>query len=282
MVLIKALIARGWTFGKAVASHTLETPRVASDIDLVERKPYLQCLLFLSDMFDKGMTGLSSTQAPKYYSAVLKAASPGDVAVGHDQKYYEAILKGQSQPMADLDNGQSDVVVMQGRRSAMPQSGDEQPDMEFDAEPWQAVSAMPLRGSVHAIADHEHPAADSIIGQGQRHRHELDQLLHSVPGLTFRLDEHLEPNQPGHYRRYVVRCPLAGCRHKMEDLGRTCKKTRNIGPSQTSLGPKEPLAYLAVWANHAEQHKSADEHIKWRPSSAQVREYMLAAGWLIA
>ena len=105
VVVVKALVAKGWQFGQAVPLHTLETPPIASDKDMVERKPYLQCLLFLADMLDKGLGALSSKEAPAYYSCVLNSPAPGDIAVGQTRRYYEAILNGQ-QPHAatQVDN----------------------------------------------------------------------------------------------------------------------------------------------------------------------------------
>ena len=92
------------------------------------------------------------------------------------------------------------------------------------------------------------------------------------------IDEHLEAGQPGHYKRYQVICPLCNSGHRRHNM--TCSKSRNIGTGQTrSFGRMEPLAYLAVWAERAEQFPSAAAHIAYRPSLADVKAYMLGRGW---
>lgn len=273
MVIIKALKATGWKFGTAVPCHTLDTPAIARQKDPVERKAYLQCLLFLPDIIGKGLAALSSKEVPLYYSCVLKSCSPGDIPVGRDRKFYLALMNGLTEPEAALHgDGHGDIIMTHNKGSVM-QSDEEEQTGSLDAEdPWHSAPIANAGG-------HEDPVTDDVLisHDGKPQQPDLTEL---VPGLAIRLDERLKPGQPGHYRRYVVRCPHAACRHKFAHPGRTCKKTRNIHVAQTKLGPYEPLAYLAVWARDAERHASADEHTKWRPSDEQVRAYMVEAGWL--
>ena len=72
--------------------------------------------------------------------------------------------------------------------------------------------------------------------------------------------------------RYKVLCPLAKSGQAVCH-GEGCAKRRNRGANQTSLGPKEPLAYLACWARAARGFPDAKKHVAWAPSRREVAEY---------
>ena len=106
----------------------------------------------------------------------------------------------------------------------------------------------------------------------QRQRRDPIAFLDGTPVFE---DIHLEPGQPGHYKRYSVVCPLCASSHP------GCGKRRNIGPSQTKMfGPKEPLAYLGCWIRASMLFENKDGHLAHRPSKEEVKAFMAEHGWL--
>ena len=92
-----------------------------------------------------------------------------------------------------------------------------------------------------------------------------------------RVEEHLRPGTPGHYRRYTTVCPLARTGHCAVNA---CGKRRNCGSTQMgSLGPAAPEAFLMVWRERASAFQSKAEHQRWSPTWSEVRRYMLAQNW---
>ena len=102
------------------------------------------------------------------------------------------------------------------------------------------------------------------------------EVVASASGVDIMLDVHKEPGQPGHYRRVVVRCPC-----HVEEGRPPCSRTRNWGTSQTAyLGHMEPVAALAIWLNSTPQFTSRGTHMKYYPTSEDIKATMEERGWL--
>ena len=82
-------------------------------------------------------------------------------------------------------------------------------------------------------------------------------------------------NGPPQYTRYIVDCPLAG----NDPLHAKCKKHRNAGPAQCTLGAWEPIAFLCLWHCAAGQCATRADHIKHMPKANAVRDFMKTNGW---
>ena len=83
-----------------------------------------------------------------------------------------------------------------------------------------------------------------------------------IEGNALRLDKHA----PRGYRRLVITCPV----HP------GCKKHRGLGHNQCkALGPREPMAFLAVWARTADpDHDSKYRIERAKPSLADMKQWL--------
>jgi hypothetical protein len=274
-MILKALQKAGWTIGDADDMHTAMSRKVAGQGG-PEMKSYWQCLLELPRLFANGVEGVRSRQHPLYYTALCNTKTPSLVLPGMKVSYYTAIVQGASPTDAAMAGAPSKPQVMI--------DGDDSDDLICVSGPssgssWHAperagTCATPEAKSPENVAEDPEDALVSIAKPTGFRQHAA---ITGIPGLTLLFDEHLTPGQAGHYRRVAVMCPLCDSGHK-RDI--PCKKYRNIGEAQSSLGPQEPVAYLAVWAGQAQRFATAKQHIAFRPSPEVVKEYMRSHGWL--
>ena len=273
MILMRALRDTGWITGKAPVLHTAISRKVYA---IGGPKSYMQCLLELARPLEAGIEGVRSGQHALYYSALVTTRTPSLVLPDMKVAYYTAIVKGaspvdvalecapsQSEVLADEDDG-GDIVCT----SASSWSARHGQDRAVNHATQEA--AMPM------LVMEEGDTEDIIATAGPT-TYLQHVALTGIPGLTLLQDEHLTPGQAGHYRRVAVMCPLCDSLHKRD---KPCKKYRNVGVAQTRLGPQEPVAFLAVWAANARRFTTARHHIAFAPSPAQVEEYMRSKGWL--
>ena len=81
------------------------------------------------------------------------------------------------------------------------------------------------------------------------------------------------------YARFGVRCPLADSRHACASA---CFRWRNAGPQQTIMfGILEVVGYLGAWLRSADLFSSKAAHKAYRPSSADVLDYLLSGGYIV-
>lgn len=276
MIVVRALRDNGWRAGHADAMHTATSSKV-NDMGGPEMKNYWQCLLELPRLLEHGLEGVCSRQHPLYYTALRSTKTPSLVLPDMKVSYYTAIVQGASPLDAAMGcaPGKSQVIVDE----------DDSDDVIFMSRPSAGSSRQGQERAgthaTHAAAMHPKRDADDpedvVVFTAQPTGVPPHVALTGVPGLTLLHDEHLKPGQAGHYRRVKVMCPLCDSLHKRDN---PCQKYRNLGPAQTALGPQEPVAYLAVWAGSAQRFTTASQHIAFRPSPAQVKEYMRSQGWL--
>ena len=283
IVVLRALKDAGWNIGHADDMHTAMSRQVF-DQGGPEMKSYWQCLLELPQLLATGIEGVCSRQHPLYYAALRSTQTPASVLPNMKVSYYIAIMQGvppvdaaircapgKSRVMTDKEDSDEDAIFGQWTGVTGTSAGSSGHGQERAGTHTTQTPAMP-REMVAEDPDDIMVSTASSSGFG----HQAAPI--GIPGLSLIHDEHLRPGQPGYYRRVAVMCPLCDSTHARD--ANPCKKYRNMGVAQTALGAQEPVAYLAVWARHADRFATAKEHIAFRPSHEQVKSYMRSQGWL--
>ena len=283
LIILRSLKAQGWTQGHPPAIHTAHTAKVCW-FGGCELQSYWTCLLHIGQLIQSGLSGLRSDQRTVYYSCLLQSASPKDVLLDQPADYYTAAIEGSSSTAPAIGDDDVEVDVPMASLTAPA----------IACQP-VTVSRVPNTARIGRILDYidrplDIPPPEDPGGSSSSSSDESDRPIASgsracqpdigdlVPGLRIKIDEHLKAGQPGHYKRYQVTCPLCMSGHWRNKM--VCSKSRNIGAGQTrSFGDREPVAYLAVWAERAEQFVSAAAHMAYQPSYADIDAYMERRGW---
>ncbi len=260
----------------APASHTSD-----STLALGARDSYLQCLLVLDDLSSRGLLALPSGQCAAYYRLVLRAASPDKVPVGGSVGQYRAL-----QDMATagpevaisagaLDEAGSDMdIPIAGKAGRAPLLGQQVAgQLARPVSPARALGAEVTESSAGSSSSSTASSTSSVASSVSDDEVApcTETLRPLPPGIS--LDEHLQPGQLGHYKRLLIKCPLAHSQHW--DADRPCQKYRGLGEGQMrQFGQREPEAYLSAWAAGAGQFESRGAHVRWAPPVAAVRAAM--------
>lgn len=312
--MIERLTRGGWARGQAPALHDATTARIFGQDKFATKKNYLQCLLAENLLRQRGLSALPSGQSSWYYRAVLSAERPAGVPRDGTAKVYKALVCGDGQGKeAAGDGGQGgrfaicDISASDGssdsddsmlpfslpgalarEESAVVSDNDAParlaagPSMGPIGQSPDDMPCRPLRGASSSSSETQSISDD--IGQEVVSFGPDGQLLPLIGARSplnecIRVEEHLRPGTPGHYRRYTTVCPLARTGHCAVIA---CGKRRNCGASQMgSLGPAAPEAFLMVWREQASAFQSKAEHQRWSPTWAEVRRYMVAQGWSV-
>ncbi len=142
------------------------------------------------------------------------------------------------------------------------------------------VPAVAVAASAAPAAAREARVEEPVVGSAPARRSQRPLITH-LEGVPVWEDVHGTPGSAGGYRRFFVRCPLAGGAHEMGGQCGPCAKRRGTGPAQTAgIGPMEPFAYLGVWLRRASDFASRGEHVRYRPSPDTVAAYARERGWL--
>lgn len=281
------------------------------------RKHYFQCLIAAEQLRLRGLLALPSGESAWYYRAVLASEVPASVPRGLRVDGYRALMAGcgqdaicierdgptvgflQDDSSSDESTASSDAVIAHG----LPTSS----DSVFLPGPEDSTPLPPsLPGAMSGGQGGEAPAsATGSLGQvavasssaSSSSGTDADVAGQSVAALVagggqvgahddprppahdcIKVEEHLRPGMPGHYRRYTTVCPLARSGH----CGVVpCGKRRNCGQAQMGrLGPAAPEAFLMVWRAAASSFVDKSAHQRWSPTEAEVRRYMVQEGWL--
>jgi hypothetical protein len=285
LVVLRLLGRQGWSRGQLPDWHTETSDKTFGQEKFVHRKPYLQCLLILDQLRQRGLQELSSSQPIAYYRALLHSPSPASIPLGKKcDEYIVAMAR-------DVARGHVSPLAMEALMA--PCSDVEEEDTfegNFD-DPASGEEALPQdRPIVCPVSEGQLVVATDTPGQLAYRMDSVDVSgivvnlgwpFEYVPRLrNVRLEEHLQPGQPGHYRRLIMTCPLAHCRHRQAGKGE-CQKKRNIGQSQTAaFGDREPEAFLGAWAAAASQFEARQSHVRWAPPRNVVRDFMVSQNWL--
>ena len=298
--------------------HDATTVRQFGQAKFANKKYYLQCLLVYEQLCHKGLVALPSGQSSWYYRAVLASPHPSGVATGAPVQAYKALLFGDGQ-VEDADGDGPPGAVLgicdSSRSDDASDVDDEALSLAVAGSPADPVAReasdqfpLALRdagqfvvpmlhaswpGGARTVAsprrsqDSDSSSEASSGGSGQ-------EIVSLAPGggllapgqarapvnSCIRVEEHLLPGTPGHYRRYTTVCPLASSGHCAVVA---CGKRRNCGSAQMgSLGPAAPEAFLMVWREQAAAFRSKADHQRWSPTWAEVRRYMIDHGWSVS
>ncbi len=278
-VLLQRLSSLGWTPGLAPAIHTDDSDRHFGVRGFVRGRRYLQCLLHWNDLRQRGLTALRSDQHPNFYQRVLESAKPSEVpcdlpAIAYKDPNFgvAAALMSLEEDAAKDAEGESDssLVVTGGTcmRIAVPSSRPPQravasvlaiPETTANTEDSAVQRNQETSSSSSSSSSASSSESSLPVTSAPRARD-----AEVVPGLS--VEEHLTRDEPGHYRRFCMQCPLFFRSHP------GCRKKRNRGPNQTAtFGEREPEAFLFAWASAAQRFATSAEHIRFIPSAAEVR-----------
>lgn len=221
-----------------------------------------------------------------YYMALLKLSDPKGVPTGKQAKFYETLIQNHGNADAvDTDSDSSDIVMASAPVLAQTVSwrstdvltakiGDRRRPEQVPAH--SILSSLTMPGNVEGDGDtgndHSHTSEESqssdsdidICAQAQ-HQDVYQPFQHVFPIV---MDSHLQPGEPGHYKRLMIKCPLSTCQHFDH---RPCQKYRSLGPGQMrQFGHCEPEAYLVAWADAAKLFARRHEHMQHRPSPNDI------------
>ena len=277
--LLLFLTAQGWKRQAAPASHTPTAIKAFGMSGFVTRKAYLKCLCVLDELFQRGLMQLCSRQPMSYYKLVARSSAPATVIMGKTHVEYTQLLAIVGDPC--------DTSLR-----VAPGSGDEADDASVNREDSEGECSANLgvAGLSSKDSAQQHDSGRSLSSSVLIPPAPSDDALFDVDGpMVFhtdssaplvgglRLDVHLEPGQRGHYRRWVMPCPLRHCQHVGGKY--PCQRNRSMGPGQIAhFGQREPEAFLGCWAEAAHRFPSRARHMGWSPSVAQVREYIQRHG----
>ncbi len=313
LIILESLLNDGWAIGDRTEPHAIhDGQRVIASVDCVDCKCYLQCLVAMHTLEQRGLQTLPIHQHNLYYKLVLGSERPADIACGQPVKAYAALLAGgvaasalevhaaiaqdhiEDRPFScrnlalpepttrrTVHSSAIGARVPQEERVALMNLAWAQPSLATSAEdaaPSQDVPpAEPLR------------AAEMAQGHGGFDDPPTDDVPFTASGSLTALPASWVEGQPvhcevrnvpgeAHYRRYSVRCPLSCTAH----AGKTpCMKRRGAGPAQCArFGDLEPIAFLGAWLKSAPRHLNRAAHVNSAPTPQQVEAYMRHRGWL--
>lgn len=123
-LVIEELQRTGWrrsTPERIATPITEPTPSVWS-FGKVRCRPYLQCVLFLPSLFEKGLKRLTHSAATSYYALLLRSDRPGEVPTrGKASAYHSMLLSAAAQSEMPLPaTGMNDFVFSDDEGPAMP------------------------------------------------------------------------------------------------------------------------------------------------------------------
>jgi len=295
VAILKCLSLRGWSVGPPPAFHVIDSPKHFGTANFVKFRHYLQCLVDIDKIWQRGLTMLSSQQPALYYQCVLAAAAPCAVATNKSDVYYKSLLGSDAEPVPikDIDSDSSDPVLPSGpipakkprlgtARASMSQltSVPDTPKQQVDSghaahEVAAAPSEAAKQNSMDPVPHSEGLSDDMPIAMDT----EVDAVYVPWPtGQLVTVDCHLRPGDVGHYKRLLIKCPLTGCTHFGHNV---CQKYRSLSHAHmATFGPREPEAYLIAWAEAASSFTDRASHMRHRPSIAAVREVIVR--WSLA
>ena len=276
ILLWEALRDAGWSAQDGVVLHDREG-RTYQRSSKAARKEYLRVRLRWREL---ALPGMPSDRPGTYYRCVLQG-----LAVPHDQPaaYYASQLRAASGAEAVARAPQLEDVVapaaasQASRRRPRPAAGEDVVEtLDSEPPPGSPVAVGADAAECSSASDStssstEDPTSDPAETSETEPEGAEDVVdaepsgapASSWPSTLEGVHLGLEV-RPGQYERLAVRC-----RYHTD-----CTKRRNTGAAQTtSLGPREPLAFLATWLQ-AGSSCSRAEHRVLRPALADQRAWL--------
>lgn len=284
LVLLQGLKGSGWEERPAPPAHNMSTPKHFGTANYVMRRHYLQCLLSLASLVERGLVSLPSGQSPAYYKSVLTcqdlaalSAEPGTsstrpraaVQDGDSMDEDVVVRAPRGAPQLREALGQcAGGAVSAGRRGHLDRS------LDVPQCPRQprgvAAPGMPGRVSSSSSSSSSKGSGDDVDSDDVVAPAPVGHALPYLPSpYRITLDVRRSPGEPGHYRRLCIQCPASGTGHYHP--GRLCKRYRNMGPAQCSrYGEREPELFLLAWADAHARFPDRAQHVAFQPTVADV------------
>lgn len=313
ILIIDELLRRGWRHGNRKEPHVLgEAGPDAHIFKYIPGRPakhYLQCLISLSSLTERGMQSLHVGQPVGYYLALLQAQNPGEVQPGQRADFYQALVRdgggdlalvglalAPAAPLANMagfhhqpgNRGDSDVIDESDSDAPPALQRPLLQDVDADPEGVRQVQAPPPRlaasmsasssssSSSTSSSDTDSSAPPDLQGPVDADVVDEDEGSRGVAmanvdypstleGQPLSLDDFQGANGV-RYKRLLLRCRL----HP------GCMKYRSISDRQcATLGPWEPMAFLAVWNRMATQDMTGRQHRQaCKPSKDDMRAWL--------
>ena len=280
-----------------------------------KRIHYLLCIRDIQRLFAAGLTYLEDGAHDHYYASVLKSKEPETVPRGQAVKAYKALMGDMedyvdtSDPLLCIQDhaGESgdEVLALEDELNAEPDVP--APAVPTEVEPVAsdvnepaAPSAAPSgSGSLPPAAppvsdDREDPVGAAAVKVAHSTDGDEDvvvmvrrsQALDTSP-LDFTSLANL-PHAEGMklneeisrfgYHRIHIRCPFA---HSRDSGHWKCATSRVVKAAYTQhYGNSEVWGFLGAWAQAAVNIPNKEEHIRHRPSLAEVTTYLREKGAL--
>ena len=295
MFVIRALIRAGWLRHADIpAYHTSTSPKHFGDSKFVQRRSYLQCLLSLDTLRERGLAELSSSQAPSYYRLVLKAATPGNIPINQGSRQYDAMVKDMDSPVpiilqpvaAEESDEDSDLPI-----------GSEDPDHVLPPSASARTQQCGLASSSSRVASagvaiqHGGNPDDSasVVSKNEVTSADVNMSVASAESFpsvvlsNIHYEEHWDARRQCSVKRLIATCPLGGSNKKHFVRGCCCQKFRSIGQRQElGLSQRAIEAFLGCWLARRDSFPTREAHIKWNPSKSQIKQFMMQQGWPIS
>ena len=293
MFVIRALQRAGWLRHADIpALHTSTSLKHFGESNFVRRRSYLQCLLSLDTLRERGLAELSSSQAPSYYRLVLTAATPGNIPVNQGSRHYDAMVKEMDslpimlQPVAAEESDEdSDLPI----GSADPDHVLPPPAAARTQQSGLASSSSRVASSGLATQHGGNPAdSASVFSKNEVTSDDVNMSVasaESFPSVTLsniHYEEHWDARRKCSVKRLVATCPLGETNKKHFVRGCCCQKFRSIGQRQElGLGQRAIEAFLGCWLASRDSFPNREAHVKWNPSKSQIKQFMTQQGWPI-
>ena len=292
LVIVDALLQRGWSVGDAPENHTMETPKLFGDGATVtmKRRFYLHCCLLLPELTQRGLQNLPSGECEPYYKVLLRSKRPAEVPRGMDPGFHEAAAEEErslSLPSpseagsSDKEDLAEQPLRKRARRGTLAPQVAPAPLRPAPATPLVAAPGAPATPDLAALPDTltlpvpvAPPAPDVSAGAASS----ATASVAAAPPVREHLgpaeavfQTHGEQGTKGAYKRWFVACPF----HT------DCSRSRTVSAQHTHLGEREPLGYLAVWLDRGSALVNREQHMKLRirPNDPAIEAYMRARGW---
>jgi hypothetical protein len=253
LLIFENLRRKGWgPQSEARPLRVLATPMASSfSFSMLEKRcrPCFQVLDTLGALFERGLTRLTHTQSPSYYSALLSSPAPGAVLENERAAYYEPLVREERLVM-DVEEGLDyDVVLSDDEGAAV--------DVLVALPAEVVVGPVVAAAALAAAALHDFVVAssssDSSSSSSSTAASDIAVVEEPPPSYLadyyigayiIHLDEYVDAERPNRsHTRYQITCRLHGAR---------CKKRRGVGfAHERRHGRVEPAAYCLAWANNA-------------------------------
>ena len=267
LVSLKLLTQQGYTTGRPPQIHSIaDTDKTYGEIskDFSLRRHYLQCLVNLQAVCAKGLPGLRSDQCDLYYKLVLSSTNPASIPLGESTVALRRLM--------DKNGDEAPRAIEDKHVQAIEDGAVDKPPTEVPQISSPQCGSSFRRRKCLSITNDDSDDGNHDSGSLKAGCVALPNSV-IIEGSRVQIETHLEPLDPGFYKRCIVFCPLYNSVHWSPD-GHPCRKKRNIDISKGVDGVKSALAFCGVWVRRGAQCEARDPHMRFRPSQQDIDNYL--------